>query len=316
MREDHGPYHEGELAVQELTGDRELAERHGAGIASSIMPGAWPFLARQELLVLAAAGEGGDMGTSIWFGRRGFAESRDEGGTLFVDRSQVFPLDVDPAGELLRPGAAVGVLAIELETRKRLRVNGTVRTFDSARLEVDVREALPNCPKYISKRHLAPPGEVTPGPHPVVRGTELDAPRIATIQRTDTLFVGSLHPKRGADASHRGGAPGFVQVVDAHTLLIPDYAGNGMYLTLGNLHTTPLAGLLFVDFDGRRLLHVTGKTALHFAEPELYLSETPALVTGGTGRSWSLQVERWVEGALPGNVGAELLERSRFNPKA
>ena len=148
------------------------------------------------------------------------------------------------------------------------------------------------------------------------RGTELDALRVATIQRTDTVFVGSLHPKRGADASHRGGDPGFVQVVDAHTLLIPDYAGNGMYLTLGNLHTTPRAGLLFVDFDGRRLLHVTGKTALHFAEPQLYLSQAPALVTGGTGRSWSLHVERWIEGALPAKVGAELLERSRFNPKA
>jgi uncharacterized protein len=316
MREDHSVYHEGELAVQELAGERELAARHGGGVATSIMPGAWSFLSRQELLVLAAEGDGGEVWISIWFGARGFAESRDEGRLLYVDRERMAPLEVDPLEGLLREGGAVGLLAIELETRKRLRVNGRVRRFDDGRLEVDVREALPNCPKYITQRHLAPPGEIASAPSTVAHGAELDALRVATIQRSDTLFVGSLHPERGADASHRGGDPGFVQVVDAHTLLIPDYAGNGMYLTLGNLHSTPRAGLVFLDFDGRRLLHVTGSTQLHFAEPQQYLTETPALVTGGTGRSWSLHVERWVEGALPASIGAELLERSRFNPKA
>ncbi len=315
MREDHGPYHEGEIAVQELTGDRELAERHGGGIATSIMPGAWAFLSRQELLVFAAEADDGEVWISIWFGARGFAESGEEGRTLYVDRAKIAPLEVDPFGDLLREGAPVGVLAIELETRKRLRVNGSVRSFDAGHLQVAVREAFPNCPKYITRRHLAPPGESSSAAS-LAHGTELDTPRIATIRRADTLFVGSLHPERGADASHRGGDPGFVQVLDAHTLQIPDYAGNGMYQTLGNLHTTPRAGLVFLDFDGRRLLHVTGTTKLHFAEPQLFLlTETPALVTGGTGRSWSLHVERWVEGALPASIGAELLDRSRFNPK-
>ena len=120
--------------------------------------------------------------------------------------------------------------------------------------------------------------------------------------------MGSLHPERGADVSHRGGEPGFVQVVDAQTLRIPDYAGNGMYQTLGNLHQTPRAGLVFLDFEGRRLLHVTGQTSLDFDER--------ALETGGTRRSWELQIGRWVEAALPAGIEAELLERSRFNPKA
>jgi uncharacterized protein len=97
-------------------------------------------------------------------------------------------------------------------------------------------------------------------------------------------------------------------VVDPQTLRIPDYAGNGMYQTLGNLHSSGRAGIVFLDFDGRRLLHVTGTTSLSFAEEQL--------VTGGTRRSWDLRVESWLEGALPGGVTGALLERSRFNPTA
>ena len=123
------------------------------------------------------------------------------------------------------------------------------------------------------------------------------------------MFVGSQHPERGADASHRGGEPGFVQVLDEQTLRIPDYAGNGMYQTLGNLHSTGRAGLLFLDFEGRRMLHVTGTTRLHFDTNETRIA------TGGTGRSWDLRVTRWVEGALPATIDAEFLERSRFIPR-
>ena len=72
---------------------------------------------------------------------------------------------------------------------------------------------------------------------------------------------------------------------------------------------TGRAGLVFLDFEGRRLLHVTGTTRLHFDTDE---AQT---VTGGTGRSWDLSVTRWVEGALPESIDAELLERSRFNPR-
>jgi predicted pyridoxine 5'-phosphate oxidase superfamily flavin-nucleotide-binding protein len=302
----HGVYHEGELAVQELAGERELGQRHGRGVASAVMPGAWRFLERQQLLALATGEASGEVWASVWFGERGFVESRDEGQTLWISRSRVAPLDVDPVSECLSEGAALGVLAIELETRRRLRVNGSVLSLSERELVLDVREAFANCPKYISQRELSAVGSSF-GASEVARGVELDEARRATIRRTDTVFVGSLHPERGADASHRGGQPGFVRVMAARTLRIPDYAGNGMHLTLGNLHSTGRAGIVFVDFEGRKLLHLTGTTSLSFDESEL--------VTGGTGRSWELYIERWVEGALPGGVAAELVERSRFNPK-
>jgi predicted pyridoxine 5'-phosphate oxidase superfamily flavin-nucleotide-binding protein len=300
-------YHEGELAVQELAGERELAERHGAGIGSSVMRGAWSWLKRQKLVALATRAAGGQVWASVWFGAHGFVESRDDGQTLWIQRSKVAALEVDPVLEQLREGAALGVLAIELETRRRLRINGSVRALNDEALVLNVGEAFANCPKYISQRELFAVAGAAANGAPA-RGAELDEARQTTIRRSDTLFVGSLHPGRGADASHRGGEPGFVQVVDAQTLRIPDYAGNGMYQTLGNLHATGRAGMVFVDFEGRRLLHVTGATTLSFDERQL--------ITGGTRRSWDLRVESWLEGALPGGVVSALVQRSCFNPKA
>ncbi len=309
MADESSVYHEGEIAVQERSGARSVAERHGAMIESTIHERAQPFLARQEMLVLAAAAPSGEVWPSVWFGARGFVDSRDEGRTLWIDRQRVTALEVDPVGELLHAGAALGVLAIELETRRRLRVNGIVRALDDKGLEIEVQESFPNCPKYIAKRHLRPGGPNV-APSGTAHGTRLDEARIATIGRTDTVFVGSVHPERGADASHRGGDPGFVRVLDPQTLRIPDYSGNGMFQTLGNLLATGRAGLVFLDFEGRRLLHISGETELHFDDHDA------SIVTGGTGRSWDLHVVRWSEGALPASVGAELLERSRLIPRS
>ncbi len=291
MSEGQDVYHEGELAVQERTGDRSVAERRGAMIASTITPNARPFLAEQEMLVLASRNPGGEVWASVWSGPRGFVESRDDGSVLWIDRRRVAPLEVDPVGELLHAGVC------------ELGDPGVV---------VAVKESFANCPKYITKRQLRPrsANERSASPTSVAQGTRLDARRMATVRRTDTLFVGSAHPERGADASHRGGDPGFVQVVDDQTLRIPDYTGNGMYQTLGNLHAVGHAGLAFLDFDGRRLLHVTGTTELRFDADEA------SIVTGGTGRSWDLHIEHWMEGALPADVDADLLERSPVIPRS
>jgi len=62
------------------------------------------------------------------------------------------------------------------------------------------------------------------------------------------------------DASHRGGEPGFVQVLDDNHLLWPDYAGNNHFNTLGNLLVDSRVGLLFVDFAGGHLLQLSGRT--------------------------------------------------------
>jgi hypothetical protein len=83
------------------------------------------------------------------------------------------------------------------------------------------------------------------------------------VRRADTFFIASAHPKRGADASHRGGRPGFAEVADnGRRLAFPDYSGNRMFQTLGNLAVNPRTGLLFLDWETGNTLQLTGRAQI------------------------------------------------------
>ena len=82
------------------------------------------------------------------------------------------------------------------------------------------------------------------------------------IREADTFFIATHHPEGGADASHRGGRPGFVNVLNDHRLVWPDYSGNTMFQSLGNIAVNPQAGLLFIDFKTGRSLQLTGSARI------------------------------------------------------
>jgi predicted pyridoxine 5'-phosphate oxidase superfamily flavin-nucleotide-binding protein len=300
------PFHEGELAVQERAGERDLARRISSGISPRIIEGALPFLRRQRLLAVTVAGDDGLVWTSVWCGEPGFATS--------VDGQRVtihLPLTSLSAGDPVFPRLAVrreiGMLAIELSSRRRLRINGTVASISGDEIEIEVRESVGNCPKYIQQR--APVIAATTEPsRQRESGRLLDQERRELIGRVDTAFVGSSHPSHGADASHRGGKPGFIHVVDATTLRVPDYRGNGMFMTLGNFDSDPRASLVAVDFARGRAVSFSGSARLEFGV------EDPQQSTGGTGRYWDLNVREWVQFDLPQNVRWELIDASPFNP--
>ena len=167
-----------------------------------------------------------------------------------------------------------------------MRVNGNL-TADGPNFVLTVREAFANCPQYIQRRELAINAPPTLPDAPPQTGIDLNHELIGWIGRADTFFVGTAHDATHLDASHRGGKPGFVQVEKARTLLIPDYRGNSMFMTLGNLAVNPKAGLLFVDFDTGETLQLTGRAELLFGVPEA------ADDTLGTGRHWRFHVEVW-----------------------
>jgi predicted Zn-dependent peptidase len=176
-------------------------------------------------------------------------------------------------------------------------------------IEVLVRESIPNCPKYIQRRQPTDdPAIVRPPSRAPERGHAIDADRRAFVERADTAFVGSLHAERGVDASHRGGAPGFIQVVDPSTLRVPDYAGNSMFLTLGNYAADPRASLAVLNFDRGQVLSFSGEARLRFD------GERPDLPTGGTGRYWELAVREWVQFELPWRLRWDLIDASPNNP--
>jgi predicted pyridoxine 5'-phosphate oxidase superfamily flavin-nucleotide-binding protein len=282
-------------------------------VQDRLTPGACRFAAQQQFVAVAALDALGWPRATLWVGAPGCLRCADER-RFAVALPRLHAHDPMRAG--LAAGAPLGLLIIDLGTRRRLRVNGSVARVDDGELTLAVRESFANCPKYIQRRapdpHAPTPGGPTPGRSAAtVAGTELDAERTARIARADTAFVASVHRERGLDVSHRGGEPGFVRVLDPRTLRFPDYPGNGLFQTLGNLAVDPRAGVAVVDFDHGRVLSLTGTVRTLFEE-----AEDPAQPTGGTGRYWELEVRDWLECPLPSGPGWRLVEPSPFNPIA
>lgn len=303
------PYHAGEIAVQDRTGERHIARRHATIISSKIVPGALPFLARQRLVAVSTAGDDGSLWTSVWCGHPGFVQSTD-GRRVIILRSLMTASPDDPILNRLAVARDLGMLAVEFTSRRRLRINGTIEGISTDEVDIVVKESVPNCPKYIQRRQPTEDTVTSFDRRPTVWGHALDTERRALIERADTVFVGSVHTQRGVDTSHRGGAPGFIQVVEPTKLRVPDYRGNSMFLTLGNYEIDDRASLAVLDFDGAQVVSFTGSARLQFGV------ENPQHPTGGTGRYWEFAVREWVQFDLPSGARWELLDTSPFNPPA
>lgn len=302
-------YHAGELEVQERAGELEIGRRNSVVIGDTIPKGAWSFVEQQRMVVLGSLDSSGHVWVSLMTGTPGFMSTSD-GGSLDFDLTKVARNPRDPFWENIDHDARVGSLVIDLGSRRRLRVNGEVGRAAANEMILDVAEAYPNCPKYIQRRYAsAGPSRSSASVQEVREGAELTAEQRQAITAADTLFVASAHPDRGVDASHRGGQPGFVHVLDSKTLRIPDYVGNSMFNTLGNFSANPAAGLLFAEFDQGRTLQLTGQAKVLWDQPD------KAGETGGTRRYWEFTVERWLETSHGLDLEWEFLDSSPFNPK-
>src|SRR5947207_10445474 len=249
-------YHPGEIAVQQRAGAFEPADLQGNGLGTLFDDRAARFLAQQPWAILAAQDPAGALWVSLLHGPQGFLKV-EAPGTLAIQAS--LPAG-DPLVDAFKEEAGIGLLVLDPQTRRRMRVNGWGRSEPGDVLRVRPREVYGNCPKYIQRRALA--GDGTSPPEPPVTGSRLSAAQREWIGRSDTFFIGTRHAEAGADCSHRGGQPGFVRAVDDQRVLFPDYAGNNMFQTLGNLALSPQAGLLFVDFESGHLLQLTGNATV------------------------------------------------------
>ncbi len=302
------PYHDGERTVQQLAGEADMARRTGTVIADSILPRAIPFVADQLFVVLSSIDVHGDVWASLLLGQRGFmtAEAR----ALTIDRTHTVAQPDDPLWENLARDARVGGLVIDLTNRRRLRINGTVSALDADQLRIAVLESYPNCPKYIQRRHHSGSWSLDAQPARMhSNGIALGFSQQRLIESADTFFVASAHAQGGLDASHRGGQPGFVNVVDEATLRIPDYTGNSMFNTLGNIAAYPQAGLVFYDFQRGRFLQLTGRALIRWD------LEDSAGVTGGTGRWWDFSITQWRETEIHAAAQWEFLDFWAQNPQ-
>ena len=96
------------------------------------------------------------------------------------------------------------------------------------------------------------------------------------IQRCAMFFIATADVRGRPDCSYKGGLPGFVRLLDERTLAIPDYDGNGMYRTWGNVLVNPHVGLLFLDFEQTKRIRVNGTAQLDKDDP--LLAECPGAV--------------------------------------
>jgi predicted pyridoxine 5'-phosphate oxidase superfamily flavin-nucleotide-binding protein len=263
-------FHSGELDVQRRAGvSGEAARLAGMLDPARLDGGPAKFLAQRRFATITGRDRTGSLWISPLLGPAGFLAGR--GSTLSVGAA---PADADPL-HALPVGQQVGLLAVEFAIRRRMRVNGQLTEVGPDRLTIEVEQAFGNCPSYIQQRLVEPTAAAEPA-HAIQSGG-LDAGHRAMIRAADTFFLGTVHPTRGADASHKGGSPGFVRV-DGSELWWPDYAGNNLFNSMGNIAVNPEAALLFVDFATGRSLHLSGRAELEWLAPG------SAGDDGGTGR--------------------------------
>jgi predicted pyridoxine 5'-phosphate oxidase superfamily flavin-nucleotide-binding protein len=277
-------YHEGEREAQRRAGVVEAAARLERLARSEMPPVAQDFLREQSLAIVASADRAGRLWASAMSGAPGFLHAVDSR-TL---RARAWLAPGDPLARNLEHDSSIGLLAIDLRSRRRMRVNGSGRWVADGELELRTEEVYANCPKYIRPRE--PDLALTPSRGRPTRSNRLGEAARTLIASADTFFIATRHPERGSDASHRGGESGFVHLSVApdggDRLTVADYAGNNMFNTLGNLLVEPRAGLLFPDFERGDALLLTG-----IAEP----------TWSGAGRELVFRVAEALE--LPGALG-------------
>jgi predicted pyridoxine 5'-phosphate oxidase superfamily flavin-nucleotide-binding protein len=284
------PWHAGERLLQQSVGVAERMEAFGNKVIREFLPEQHrSFYALLPYLLLGAVDDQGVPWATLLEGPPGFAHSPDPQ-VLQLDS---LPAESDPVRPALRKGAAVGLLGIDLKTRRRNRMNGTIGATAADGFAVNVVHTFGNCPKYIQLRAVDPGSQGLRSPNAVAqRSNALDEATRAMIRQADTFFVASYVDvdgdvaKRSVDVSHRGGNTGFIKV-EGNVLTIPDFAGNLHFNTLGNLLLNPVAGLLFIDFESGDVLQLAGSAELILSGPELAGFQ-------GAERLWTVTVEHVV----------------------
>ena len=298
------PFHVGEKEAQTRMGVREQIEKMGNRMIRDHLPKQHQDFYRQlPFLVVGTIDQSGHLWASLLTGTPGFMSTPDE----YHLKLATQPLFGSPLASHLRVGAYIGALGILPENRRRNRFSGKVIAIDNDGTLVTIAQTYGNCPQYVQSRTIDVLPEISnPREARIMEQGDLLNPEIqALIERSDTFFIatayagdesrpGEKNPAFGADVSHRGGKPGFVRVEDDKTIIFPDFTGNFIFNTVGNILVNPNAGLLFIDFETRDLLYLTGRAEI--------IWEGEAVNTFlGAERLIRCQIESWrrVKRSLP-----------------
>ncbi|CAP45067.1 2Fe-2S iron-sulfur cluster-binding protein [Bordetella petrii] len=265
------PWHAGELALQSQAGALAKMDDVGRRYVRDYMPDQHRgFFAQLPFVAIGAVAPDGAVWATLRAGSPGFLASPDPRRmTLALAREAG-----DPADAGLEDGNAIGLLGIDLATRRRNRMNGVLRHALGQIAYVDVEQSFGNCPRYIQQRSVAFTRDpAVPADIPPQALDALDDRARTLIARADSFFVASYadlpDTTRQVDVSHRGGRPGFVRLDSDGGMTIPDFSGNLFFNTLGNFMVNPRAGVTFADFDSGELLQMSGRAEVIVDSPDI-----------------------------------------------
>lgn len=278
-------WHEGETFIQETLGVAERMAVVGQRVIRDHMPDQHrDFYAQLPFIVLGSVDPAGDPWATLLTGRPGFLSSPTPTTLDIAARAE----PGDPAGDGMRDGDPVGLLGIEMHSRRRNRMNGIV-TATEAGFRVDVDQSFGNCPRYIQLRDIDVARDPAEASAAVVEELpRLDAAACALIGTADTFFVATYADRgvrRQVDVSHRGGKAGFVRLAGDNTLTVPDFNGNLFFATLGNIVLNGRAGLLFIGYETGDMLQMTGDAEVVLESPEIAAFQ-------GAERLWTFRPRR------------------------
>lgn len=293
-------FHPGEYVAQERAGDVAAAAHLGPVVKPFLALGAEKFLASAHFAVAASLDDKGQPHVSPLAVQAGqFGTVGSCGVTL--------PAGAVSADDVLLANLAgdrrIGLLYFDPATRRRYRVNGEVVNAGADPLEVSILEAYPNCPKYIVRQTLRYEREASSVP--ATTGAGLEEREAKLLSHTSLFFVGSADPTGQLDVASRSGDAGFVRQVGPYTFEVPDFSGNALYQTIGNLVVEPRAAVGLID--GNQFVVLVGSAEINWGADPVF--------NGVTGRSWKFTVHAWRRLGMGSALILEGYERSAHTPQ-
>ncbi|TFK42775.1 hypothetical protein BDQ12DRAFT_624061 [Crucibulum laeve] len=238
------------------------------------------------------------------------------------------PISQNLYGTKAKSDALISGIGIEVATRRRNKFAGFVANWSlddrELSLKLSVTQALGLCPKYINVRKLIAHPHTVPqvfyDRRKLSPEERLPPDVIEFIQAADTVYLSTSYVASASDqgkfpshvgTNHRGGRLGFVRIrpSDGRTVMLPNYSGNRLMNSLGNIHVTPLAGLVFPSFTSGSILYITGTATNLFGAPAQELMPQMNVLT-------TIRVTGYVfvKDALPLREDHTTVQRSPYSP--
>ncbi|MFJ7729287.1 pyridoxamine 5'-phosphate oxidase family protein [Neobacillus sp. NPDC097160] len=300
-------FHSGERTVHNILGVQKIANSASTMIQPRMPKKFMNFLNGQNSLAMSSMDQRGRVWSSFLAGNPGIIQAIEPD----IVKINTKIIEGDPLFSNISKNREVGIIVIDFASRIRVRINGKVSmVYQDGNFEIKIEQVFGNCPKYIQARRFnykAVDGIVNKKFHP--RNT-LNKKQQNWISESDTFIIASSSSEGKMDTSHRGGMPGFVHVINEKTIVFPDYSGNMLFNTLGNIVQNPNVGLLFFDFNNGDTLQITGEASIIWNIDKDILSKFT-----GAQRLVQFQIIEVLEASCYKSYNWEFLNYSTFNPR-